>query len=324
VSAARVSVVVPTRNRRPLLERVLGTILAQDVELDVVVVDDASDDDTAAWLANLGEERVTHVRNAARLGVAATRNVGVEHADAPWIAFVDDDDLWSPAKLSAQLAAAVDDGAAWALAGAVVLDRELRVRAAQRVVPRERFLPLLLAHNVVPGGASGVLARTELVREVGAFDPELRIMADWDLWIRLALRDLPARVQRPLVGYVLHGANMTSEPAGFRRELDRVRGKYAAERERLGVELSDAAWSEWLSEVQRRGGARLAPAREQLRLAVAHRKPRAVARAASIALRPGWLEQRDAWRLERIEPAWLEEADAWLAPLRAPEVQAAG
>ncbi len=318
-----VSVVLPTRNRRALLERAVRSVLGQEqVTVEVVVVDDASDDDSTAWLEGC-DERVVPVRNPERLGVAATRNVGLERATAPWIAFLDDDDVWSPQKLAAQLAAAAELDAQWVLAGAVVLDGELRVRAAQRIVPRERFLRLLLGHNVVPGGASGVLARTDLVRRVGGFDTRLRIMADWDLWIRLALESLPAGSDRPLVGYVLHGSNMTSDPVGFRDELALVSEKYAAQQAEHGVRPNDDAWSEWLSEVQRRSGLRLAPAREQLRLAVRTRRPRSVARAAAMALGPGWVERRDRWRIDRIAPEWIAEAEGWLTPLQAREAEPA-
>lgn len=321
----RISVVIPTRNRRQLLGRTLATVLSQqDVEVEVIVVDDASTDDTQAWLQELDDPRVVVVRNLERSGVAEARNSGLAHASASWTAFVDDDDLWAPTKLAAQLAAAQVDNAEWVLAGAVVLGAGLQVHAVQRVVARDRFLALLLGHNVVPGGASGVLARTEVVRAVGGFDTALRIMADWDLWIRLALRSLPAGVNRPLVGYVLHGANMTSKPDGFHRELEYICEKHAPAHLAHGTVPNDIGWSEWLSEVQRRSGLRLAPARLQARLAIAHRRPRAAARALAIALWPGWLERRDRWRIEHIPLAWLEEAESWLSPVRSSSYQLAG
>jgi glycosyltransferase involved in cell wall biosynthesis len=321
VSQPAVSVVVPTRNRRALLERTLSTVLRQQrVDVEVIVVDEASEDDTPGWLARVDDPRVLVVRHAAPHGVARARNAGLARASAPWVAFVDDDDLWAPTRLATQLdALAARAGSAWAFGGAVIADAELRIRAAQRVVASERFLPLLLGHNVVPGGASGVLAATAAVREMGGFDGELRIMADWDLWIRLALESAPATVDRPLVAYVLHGANMTAEPGGFRRELERIRDKHRGPRAALGVELNDVTWGEWLAEVQRRGGLRLAPAMIQARIAMAQRSPRAGARAVAIALWPGWLQRRDAWRIARIPVAWREEAEAWLAPIRARE-----
>lgn len=318
MTVAAASVVVPTRNRRTLLARTLATVLGQEaVDVEVIVVDEASDDDTPEWLAALDDPRVVVVRHEAPLGVAQARNAGLARASAPWVAFVDDDDLWAPTRLSAQLdALASRENAAWAFGGAVIVDAALTIRAAQRVAAPERFLPLLLGHNVVPGGASGVLAATPAVRALGGFDPELRIMADWDLWIRLALESPPATVDRPLVAYVLHGANMTSEPAGFRRELAYIRDKHREARAERGVELNDRGWSEWLAEVQRRSGLRLAPALVQARLAFTQRRPRAAARALAIAFSPGWLERRDAWRIERIPLDWREEAEGWLEPIR--------
>ncbi len=312
-----VSVVIPTRDRQPLLERAVASALAQDgVEIEVVVVDDGSSDGTAAWLDDVRDPRLVVLRRKRPGGVAAARNLGLERATGRWVAFLDDDDVWSPGKLHAQVAAASAAGAGWALAGAVVVDGKLRVRGAQRIVAADRFGELLLGHNVVPGGASGVLASTELVRRGGGFDAELRIPADWDLWIRLALDGPPAGIDRPLVAYVLHGGNMTSAPRGFRRELAHMRGKHAAPRAAAGVALDDRGWGEWLSEVQRRSGLRARPALAQARLAVVHRRPRHAARAITIALSPGWLERRDAWRVARIPPAWLDEAEAWLGRYR--------
>jgi len=103
---AAVTVVVPTRDRRALLERSLGTVLDQTgVDLAVLVVDDGSNDDTAEWAARVDDSRVSAVSHATPLGVAAARNTGIERAATPWIAFLDDDDLWAPTKLAEQLAA---------------------------------------------------------------------------------------------------------------------------------------------------------------------------------------------------------------------------
>ncbi|MGH2997323.1 MAG: glycosyltransferase family 2 protein [Gaiellaceae bacterium] len=318
MTAPAVSVVIPTRDRRALLARALGTVLRQEATaVEVIVVDEASEDDTPRWLAALRDPRIVVVRHDVAKGVAEARNAGIERASAPWVAFVDDDDLWAPWKLASQLEAlAREESSAWAIGSAAVVDGRLRIRAAQRIAALDRFLPLLLGHNVVPGGASGVVANTEAVRRAGGFDSRLRIMADWDLWIRLALESPPAAVDRPVVAYVLHGANMTSEPAGFRRELEYIREKHRGARAALGVELNDRGWSEWLAEVQRRSGLRLAPALIQARIAVSHRQPRSAARALAVAFSPGWLDRRDAWRIQRIPAAWREEAEAWLEPIR--------
>src|SRR4051794_10559124 len=97
--APAVSVVIPTRDRPSLLRQALDSVDAQrDVALEVVVIEDDS-----------SEPR----------GVAATRNAGIGKARAPWVAFLDDDDLWSPGKLKRQLEVAEKANAPWAFSAAV-------------------------------------------------------------------------------------------------------------------------------------------------------------------------------------------------------------
>jgi glycosyltransferase involved in cell wall biosynthesis len=316
-----VSVVIPTRNRRRLLARALASALGQrGVAVDVIVVDDASGDGTARELASQPPGPVTVIGNAEPVGVSRARNAGLAAARGAWVAFLDDDDVWAPDRLRAQL----DElerrpDARWACVASVVVDASLRIIGAQHP-PRAEELPgSILRYNAVPGGASGVLVRTALVRELGGFDPELRILADWDLWIRLALRSPLATVDRPLVAYVLHGANMTAIPTGFADELERIRASYADARAEHGVELNEAGWSNWFAELERRGGRRLGPALGLARRAVVERRPELVLKGASMALRPGWVERRNRFRREALAPAWRREAEEWLR-----EVQAAG
>src|SRR5215813_12567365 len=98
-AAPAVSVVIPTFNRAHLLPEVLDSVLAQREcpSFEVVVVDDASTDGTAAVLAGCpGVRRVCHARNR---GVAHARHTGVEHARGALLAFHDSDDLMLPGRL---------------------------------------------------------------------------------------------------------------------------------------------------------------------------------------------------------------------------------
>src|ERR1044071_6101497 len=102
-----VSVIVPTRNRSSLLSKTLRTVLRQqDVELEVIVVDEASTDGTAALLATLGDARVRVIHHDRPRGVSAARNHGADEARGEWLAFIDDDGLWAPDKLAQQINAA--------------------------------------------------------------------------------------------------------------------------------------------------------------------------------------------------------------------------
>jgi hypothetical protein len=205
-----------------------------------------------------------------------------------------------------------------------MLDERLRIRARQHA-PQERLLDRLLEYNVIPGGCSAVVARTELVRDVGAFDESLRVLADWDLWIRLAARSPHVTVGQPLVGYVLHGGNMTTRNDGLSAELAFIRAKHAGLRAEHGIgDVDDDLWTEWIADVQRRSGRRLEPALVYGRLGVRKRRPQLVARGMAIAVWPGWVRLRDHRRCRRIPSEWLAEAESWLGPVRAKTLVGSG
>src|SRR3954447_16038882 len=115
-----VSVVIPTRDRWGMLRATLATVLGQrDVNLEVIVVDDGS---TTAPAHFPDDRRIRLLRHESSRGVAEAPNAGLAAARAPYVAFTDDDDLWPPDKLSAQLRAIERTGAGWSSCGAVVVD----------------------------------------------------------------------------------------------------------------------------------------------------------------------------------------------------------
>ena len=314
----RVSVVIPTRNRRELLLRTLTSVLAQEnVDIAVVVVDEASSDGTGDALTSLAEPRVSVVRHATPLGVAAARNAGLEHVDTDWVAFVDDDDVWAPDKLASQLEAlGARPECEWSCTGAVVVDGALSIVGVEAVPADVRLVERLLAYNAIPGGGSSVLARTDAVRAVGGFDPGLRVVADWDLWIRLALRSPLASVDRPLVGYLRHAGSMSRELEEIRHELEHVAQKHAAARSERGLAFPWERWLLWAAAMHRRAGRHLDPAGIYARLAWQRRQPLLLAKAALAAVWPGWIDVRDRLAAQEVPEEWIAEAERWLMPLR--------
>jgi glycosyltransferase involved in cell wall biosynthesis len=220
-----VTVVVPTRNRPDLLALTLTSILRQrDVNLQVIVVDDASTEPTAAMVSRFGDSRIRMARQSVRQGVSAARNRGVSEATTEWVAFCDDDDLWSPDKLSRQLASARSQRRDWAYAGCVFVDAELEVRGGSPPLPPEALSAALFRYNALPAGASNVVMRKSVLDRVGGFDHRLTHLPDWDLWLRLVRDSIPAWVNEPLVGYRIHAGNasfrtieMLGELHGFAR-----------------------------------------------------------------------------------------------------------
>jgi glycosyltransferase involved in cell wall biosynthesis len=223
-----VSVVIPTRNRWHRLSRTLSGALSQHgVDLEVIVVDDCSDDQTPERLREVNDPRIRTIRHEQRRNLAAARNTGVSAAAGRWLAFLDDDDLWSPLKLRRQLDTAAVAEAAFAFAGCLTVDDDGVVLRTAAPPDPDRVMELLLAGDAIPAGASNVIARTERVRDLGGFDPELRHFADWDMWLRLAATARAAACDQPLLAYVLHGDNMVfTDSRGVVREFRRMAAKH--------------------------------------------------------------------------------------------------
>jgi glycosyltransferase involved in cell wall biosynthesis len=284
-----VTVVVPTRNRLALLHTTLRSVLAQrGVELEVVIVDDGSSSEQASAIHGLRNDSVRVLRHDRSVGVAAARNAGVREARAPWIAFCDDDDLWTPDKLAAQLAAAVDSGRSWAYTGAVKFEDGPVIWQVMPPPSPEDVQARLADKNVIPAGASNVLVERETLLQVGAFDESLGHLADWDLWLRLLEVGLPASAPGIGVAYRLHPGAMSLDPRGILAEL----------------EILDTRWR------HARGGAALDPGPTHLWIAMswlrAGQRSRAVAsylRAARFRPRAGLRGLLRSFHPQRPQPA---------------------
>lgn len=313
-----VSVVIPTRNRRPYLRRTLAAVLAQrGVRIEVVVVDEASDDDTQDFLQQLEDARVKVVRHERALGVAAARNSGITHAGGDWLAFTDDDDLWAPDKLSAQLVALkACSGASWSCVGAVVVNESLRVIRLTNP-PREIDVGnLVLDRNIIPGGASGVLATRELVAAVGGFDTHLTNLADWDYWIRLALNSPLASVHRPLMAYVIHAGSLSHNVGATQTDLDYILRKYADERRERGIALSGLVRAQYFAEMHQRAGRRLPAVLAHMKVARHFGDRKSWAWALLAGLSPHTQLIRDYGSARRVPRVCKEEIEQWLGPIR--------
>lgn len=183
-----VSVIVPTFNRAQLVERAARSVLEQTyADVELLVVDDGSTDDTSLRLAALSDRRL-RVIGQPNGGVARARNRGLAEARGRYIAFLDSDDWWRPEKLSHQVAALE---AAPSRAGLCHTAVEIRSDAAfierrPATAQGRVFEPLLLNNNVHAPTSSGVIRR-EVFDAVGGFDPALPAIEDWE-WLQRVAR----------------------------------------------------------------------------------------------------------------------------------------
>jgi glycosyltransferase involved in cell wall biosynthesis len=178
---SNVSVVIPTRDRPSALRRAIDSVLRQSFDdFEIVVVDDGSEGDVASAIVGL-DARLSVVRNKVALGPAGARNRGVDASTAPVVAFLDDDDVWLPHKLSSVMpffADRPDIGAVSHRVGHV--DATAMKTGLVTVDPRpvRRFLLSQPPH------LSGVAVRSELHRAV-RFDETFGAAEDLDYLIRL-------------------------------------------------------------------------------------------------------------------------------------------
>jgi len=185
---SKVSVIIPTYNRLPMVKEAVASVLAQEYEdLELIVVDDGSTDGTAEEIRKYGG-RVKLLLNTENRGVSAARNKGILHAKGKYVAFLDSDDLWVKGKLKIQ-AAFLDENPHYPLC----YTDEIWIRRGKRVNPRikhakfsgwifDKCLPLC---TISPSSA---MMRKTLFAKVGLFDEALPVCEDYDFWLRISIR----------------------------------------------------------------------------------------------------------------------------------------
>jgi len=213
----RTSVVIPSYDSADTLPTAIDSVLSQTVDdLEVIVVDDASSDDTEAVVAEYDDDRIRFTAHETNRGGSAARNTGIELADGEYVAFLDADDEWYPRKLSRQIRAL--EGRPDEYVGAHCARSFDRSTAAQfgyslaRLVGARKSDPpeegsdeviraVLLGH--VSPGASTLLVESQTVSEMGGFDTSFPRHQDWEFLIRMCKHGEVAYVDEPLV--VKHG-----------------------------------------------------------------------------------------------------------------------
>lgn len=210
-SVPTVSVIIPALNAAAYIGQAVSSALAsQDVALEVIVIDDGSEDGTWQVLEGF-DARVRKVRQN-RGGPYRARNLGARRARGEWLAFLDADDDWRPDKLAKQLAVADDQ------IGLIYTDRLnfgdcTRVKELQSdsvtLWEGDVFEPLLLGNFIT---LSSVLMRRTWFEKLDGFSEEQRGVGDWDLWLRYAAAGGRVKLCRePLTRYRIHAGQMSAE-----------------------------------------------------------------------------------------------------------------
>jgi glycosyltransferase involved in cell wall biosynthesis len=201
-----VSVIIPTYNRRQPLAQALQSVLAQTYQnYEIIVIDDASTDDTSRWIAPQFPS-ITLMQLPTNRGAAAARKVGIQAATGDTIAFLDSDDRWDTTYLEHQVQALQSQPAA--VLSATQVRQTIAGQPHTQLVhkapldPSDLVLSMLYS-NWLPTMSQVMIPRAMLER-VGGLDERLLVTHDRDLYLRLFAIGAPTQIHSPLVTKVWH------------------------------------------------------------------------------------------------------------------------
>jgi glycosyltransferase involved in cell wall biosynthesis len=233
------SVVVPVRDGSRFLKQALDSVTQQTLGAwECIIIDDGSLDDSHEIAVEWASSQTNSVRTFRHpeqptKGPAQSRNLGIRQARAPWIAFLDQDDVWLPEKLERQAQFIRDNPEAVAVGclpeirfdGVDRLEFIIDWQTMIEAIDSSRARNLRLEDFVAgcPFCMSGVVAQKSALESVGGFEPSLPRTSDWLMWARLAAQAPLGLVRARLVTYRVHGdndlLNLRSDPLGMVRAL---------------------------------------------------------------------------------------------------------
>jgi glycosyltransferase involved in cell wall biosynthesis len=212
----QVSVVIPTYNRRQLIEKAIESVLAQTYsDWEIVVIDNGSTDGTDKHLLAKYGNTLRLIRLDTNVGIPKGRNVGIREARGGYVALLDSDDYWKPNKLSRQMRCFEEDpsyGMVATQCSSVTPDGSTRER--NRPGKSGWVLVDLFKANFIR--TSSAVIKKEVLDSIGLFDEELAECEEYDLWLRVASKWPIGFINEPLTVYL-------DNPEGV--SVDRLRGR---------------------------------------------------------------------------------------------------
>ena len=196
----KVSVIIPTHNRSWSLTRAVNSVLNQSMSaLELIIVDDASTDDTDKVLPLIQDPRVIVVKNPSNLGVSQSRNRGINIANSSWIAFLDSDDEWAHDKIEKQLDYAnrnphikvIHSNERWIRKGKPLNQLKKHQKFGGRIF--DKCLPLCCI------SPSAVMIHKQVFERCGVFNPEYIVCEDYELWLRITQIFDVGFIEEPLI-----------------------------------------------------------------------------------------------------------------------------
>ena len=212
-----VSIIIPTYNRANFLIQSIQSVLNQTfTDFELIVVDDGSIDDTKkiVWKFVKKDKRIKYIYQENSGGTAGPRNTGIKYSAGNYLAFLDSDDQWLPEKLEEQvsfLKKSKDEKLGFIGCGALAIKKENEEIIAKYELPlsyRGNIFNKILKKNFILT-PSGIILKKEILKTIGNFDENFKMITDWDLWIRISKNYNFDFINKPLFKYYVHNANIT-------------------------------------------------------------------------------------------------------------------
>ncbi len=202
-----VSVIIPTYNRAHLIGRAIQSVLNQTYQdLEVIVVDDGSTDNTEEIVKNFSDFRIRYLRHEENRGAAAARNTGIKAARGKYIAFQDSDDEWLPEKLEKQMKVFVNApekvGIVYTDMWRITKNKRKYYFSSPMITPEDRIIyKQALDYKVMNIGIGTAVVKREVFKKVGMFDGKFPRFIDLEFFIRVSKHYYFYHLGEPLVNY---------------------------------------------------------------------------------------------------------------------------
>ena len=222
----KISVIIPTYNRKHTLQRAIDSVLAQTFKpFEIIIVDDGSKDGTKEWLLqNYPSVQYIHQPNN---GVSSARNKGIQISQGSWIALLDSDDEWMPEKLEYQSRfLEMNRDSSFCHTNEIWIRNGVRVNQMKKhkKYGGDIFKYCLDICRISP---SSSIIKKDVFEEVGAFDESLTVCEDYDLWLRVTAKFNILFLDEPLIKkYGGHLDQLSRVPEGIEqyriRSLEKI------------------------------------------------------------------------------------------------------